>query len=130
MSVMQLKPESFKKNTYGIGTFSHKYNYGRTILSSDISPVFEILQSMNAKSYSERYEESLDYVPFKEVNIVKEHNNLSSLLKSLQCLYYNIELDKLTDEEKEALKFLKEHIEAIKNYLINQITEYKEAKWG
>lgn len=132
MSVMQLNPENFTKMVNAMSKFSHKFNYGSVIFTSDITPRFQLLQVLNAKSYSERYEmEEFAYTPFKKIS-KEEYKNIPALLKSLQCLKYNIEIEEkdMSYDEKNAYTMLNDYIEQIKNYIISQIPEYEESAWA
>jgi hypothetical protein len=130
MSVMQLGPESFLKNVAGITRFSPIFNYGRVIMSDEIRDTFLMLQCMNACSFAERYKEDMDLTLFVEVETTEKHHTLPALLKSLQCLYYNIEIDDMDQDEKDAYKVLHDYIEQITGHLISELDEYKIAQWG
>lgn len=58
------------------------------------------------------------------------------MLKALQCIHYNIELEELPkrlefrmDVYKDALKQLEDIIAEIMGHIIDSMPEYKEAKW-
>lgn len=131
MSVMLISPASFKRNVYSLSKFSPVFNYGQTAYLDTLEPIFETLQKLNARSFSERYAEPVEIMPYKEVSRPGNHPNLCALLKSLQCLEYNIELDEkgLSFDERRALKYLRGTIEAIKSHLISELPEMKEAAW-
>lgn len=132
MSVMLIDPKSFKKNVDALNRFSWLYLYGKTLYFDEIEPIMDTLQEMNVRSYNERYNENAEVIPYREVYTSERHNNLLELLKSLQCLRYNIELDekKFTFNKYRAWKFLNDQIEAIKSYIISELPEYKNAQWA
>lgn len=130
MSVMQLVPMAFIKNMNGITRFAPIFNYGTGIYGDRHRDTFLLLQCMNACSFSQRYNEDLDIKLFVEaVDTGERHANLTALLKSLQCLYYNIELDDMDQDEKDAYKLLDGYIKQITSHLISEMDEYKNAKW-
>lgn len=130
MSVMQLAPESIRKMSEGITRFAPTFNYGSGIYGDRHRDTFLMLQTMNACSYAGRYSQDLDFTLFVEVKTTEKLANLSALLKSLQCLYYNIELEDMDQDEKDAMNLLDGYIKQITSHLINEMDDYKEAQWG
>lgn len=91
---------------------------------------------LNIRSWNERYKE--DIITDEEI---KKHymvnlktndkfNNNCEILKVLQCLAYNIELDNMSSKEKKVLSDLEAVISHMKNYIISNLEDYKKASWN
>ena len=128
MSVMILTDKLYSVCLDNIGRF-HEYpcNLPRRM---DVEKTFETLRNMNHKSYAVRYDEDDDseelpyaYVP----NNVKI--NEFQLLKYLQCIEYQIELDTMNFNERRSLSLLKEWIKNLMSGIVYNIKEYKDAEW-
>ena len=94
---------------------------------------------LNNESYTVKYNQDKDEVPysfFLNLSFSGETINTYQMLKSLECIYYNIELctietvRELTEFEKRSVEILKNAIEEIKTMIVEEIPEYKEAKWS
>jgi hypothetical protein len=136
MSVIVLNQESFKRNMEGIENFSSKFNYGRIILISEQKKNFNELYHLNIRSWNEAYGEhkqEIENINYNNITITDEHKNIYSLLKSLQCLQYQIDYTPtcrhLSYNERNALQFLYDIIDRITSYIISESEEYKSSDW-
>ena len=93
---------------------------------------------LNAESYNIRYKEPKDEIPYSTFLNLRHSGktiNTYQMLKTLECICYNIEVDtietvrKLTVQESAAMVVLNRAIEEIKSAIINEIKEYKDAQW-
>lgn len=95
---------------------------------------------LNSLSYSARYKEEsfTDYCVFLDFY---KYSNIScyQLLKYLHCICYNIEIDtikeskfssNLTDKMLDSYKILHESIDNLTSSIINNLPEYKSAKYA
>lgn len=97
--------------------------YGAEKLKEEIHK----LHKANHLSYAIRYDEQLDYSPLViRDNDFSRFGNLYQLLKSLQCINYQIELDK----EKFDYDFINRVMEVVKDAIIESHSLYDEAVWG
>ena len=126
MSVIVLSDKLYSVCLDNIGRF-HGYPFNMP-LRMDAEDTFETLRNMNCKSYSQRYEEDDNYFPFAYVsNSIKIDE--FQLLKYLQCIEYQIELEKMGFKERLALKRLQEWIKSLMSGIVYNIQEYKAAEW-
>lgn len=135
MSVMLISQQSFKNNLLSLYMYYSKINYGKKIHYEQMKEHFENLYSLNVKSWNARYPGyTVEDISINlSNNNYKLHGNLYSLLKSLQCLNYQIEIDEIKDitpDEQRAYNFLQNTIERIKDYIITETEEYKNAEWA
>jgi len=88
---------------------------------------FKSLIVLNAKSWNARYNENepisnnLDFTRGKTLNPYQ-------LLKSLECIAYQIEGDELTDSN--TFGYLERMISELTGRILGNIPEYENAKWG
>lgn len=127
MSVMLLDDKVFATVLNNIGNF-REYPYHMP-MRMDAERTIKELREMNIKSYSIRYNEDVDAFDFQP-NVRTEKINVYQLLKYLQCIRYQIEIDKPNFDEKIALNYLDEWIEMLKSGIISNIPEYANAKWA
>lgn len=91
---------------------------------------------LNIKSWNLRYpsdiiddaDEIVFYTP--DFNNKEKFNNECEVLKAMQCLLYNIEIDKPNNQEQLTINLLTDIINKLKNYIINSLDDYKTAQWG
>jgi len=84
---------------------------------------------LNQKSYNERYpneKDNINLCGFYYQTTTHRPLTAIQLLKYLQCIEYNIEIE---DESKD-LQLLKDCINDLQNSIINNMEEYKNAKWS
>jgi hypothetical protein len=90
----------------------------------------------NIKSWNSRYNENvqpLEESSFKAIlyNSKESYKSIYHLLKALHCLNYNIELPKEKETEfKDDIEIIEAVIKAIESYIIHEIPEYKEVRYG
>lgn len=93
--------------------------------------------NLNIKSWNLRYpndiiteaNQAVFYEP--DFNKKEKFNNDCEVLKALQCLYYNIELETEKNfQEQLTLQLLDDIIDKLKNHIISNLEEYKVANWG
>ena len=93
---------------------------------------------LNAESYNIRYKQGEDKVPystFLNLRFSGKSINTYQMLKTLECICYNIEVDtirtvrELNFQEVSVLGVLSRAIDEIKSAIINEIKEYKDAQW-
>jgi hypothetical protein len=101
--------------------------------------------NLNERSYNVRYEKQ-DYANlwnFLQFNHSPEKIDAYQLLKYLQCIRYNIEVETIThkgnhkenpelvtDQQRKDLEVLEAFIADIKNSIINSLPQYKAAKYS
>lgn len=145
MSVMVLSLNHFKE----VYNKACKYQYSSVVdinycgvLSNDNQNSLKLwcksLLELNYKSYCKRYEEECD---LSQLDAYNENIDLwdwdkmgkacstYQMLKYLECIHYNIELDKTELDSSAAYKKLVKAINEIKYRIINNIPEYANAKW-
>lgn len=97
------------------------------------------LYLLNQRSYSARYrEEDKDHDLFNFVRRKVGLPNPFQLLKYVECLMYNIEIDTInekfdkwvTKQEQYDYKLLKKWRDELMSSIIDQMQEYKDAKWS
>lgn len=137
MSVMVLDVKTYEKITNS-GYLLNKVFYGKNFSFDYLYELSKILYNLNVVSYNETYldNENVDFVFDEKINknSKEKFNNMFELLKSLQCVRYNINFDenslKADSEEYNSLIFLEKVINRIKDYIIENMEEYKISKWG
>ncbi len=126
MSVMVLSDSLYSVVLENIGRFqNHPFILPkRTDAEQDIL----LLRKMNYKSYGARYDEVVETPEF----ILRDAPKVTShqLLKYLQCIRYQIELEKLNFDEKQALSRLDGWITLCKDGIIALLPEYINAEWS
>lgn len=136
MSVMLISKETFQK----IGNSCVMLNNCTcsNIYSDDLEEIVKSLYHLNVVSYNLRYKENLQEENLNLRTSKRRFDNHFELLKALQCIQYNIELNssssdepyKITYKEELYLEWLDEKIKDIIRYILNDIEEYKLAQWG
>ena len=137
MSVMVLDVKTYEKITNS-GYLLSKVFYGKSFSFDYLYELSKILYNLNVVSYNETYldNENVDFVFDEKINknSKEKFNNMFELLKSLQCVRYNINFDenslKADSEEYNSLIFLEKVINRIKDYIIENMEEYKNSTWG
>lgn len=101
-----------------------------------IADVIRTLCDLNCESYEKRYKEEPDKVKLSEFIVFKftgQTINTFQMLKYLECIYYNIELDTinrpLNELESDSMDCLRNAISEIKSVIIKELPEYQAAKW-
>lgn len=105
----------------------------------EIAELVKVWCRLNEESYCVRYEEKIENV-HESLNLDYNMNckviHACQMLKSLQCINYNIEevtikqVRELKQEEREAIENLNEIIHQIRSAIIEDMSEYQEALWG
>ena len=137
MSVMVLSKETFQK----IGNACTMLNACTcsNMYSDDLEEIVKSLYHLNIVSYNLRYDDNLQEENLNLRTSKKRFNNHFELLKALQCLKYNIELNPYSSNDKPYqtsykedlyLEWLDEKIKDITCYILNNIEEYKLSQWG
>ena len=137
MSIMVVSKETFQK----IGNSRVMLNNctGGNIYSDELEEIVKSLYHLNIISYNLRYDDNLQEENLNLRTSKKKFNNHFELLKALQCLKYNIELNSYSSSDKQYntsykeelyLEWLDEKIKCIMSYILNDIEEYKLAQWG
>ena len=88
---------------------------------------FKSLIVLNAKSWNTRYNEDEPITENLNFNKGKMLNPYQ-LLKSLECISYQIEGDTLTDSN--TFRYLERMIRELTARILSHIPEYENAKWG
>ena len=137
MSVMVLDVKTYEKISNS-GSLLNKVFYGKNFSFDYLYELSKILYNFNVASYNETYldKENVDFVFAEKINknSKEKFNNVFELLKSLQCVRYNIIYSKY-DFKKDiegykSIEFLESAIKRIKDYIIENMEEYKISKWG
>lgn len=147
MSVLVVSKETFEK----VFVKAVKYTFGKTLdidwcvsfhdmNEHEIAEVVKIWCRLNEESYCIKYEEKVENKQEKlNLNFNRNHSesiNTYQMLKSLQCINYNIEEDtinqvrELCPKEKAAMKILYAVICQILHAIVNDMIEYQQADWG
>lgn len=86
---------------------------------------FGFLKVLNHRAYTTRYSHHSDlpkYIPFRNERVLtSEKYTIYQVLKSLECIRYNIDTK---------CKILDQIIDLVKDALIGESFEYKKAIWG
>ena len=134
MSVMVLNLKTIEKLGNNISIIK-KVTYD----SVDLNRWENLLQDayhLNIKSWNLRYpsdiiddaDEIVFYAP--DFSNKEKFNNECEVLKAMQCLLYNIEIDKPNHQEQLTINLLTDIINKLKDYIINSLDDYKTAQWG
>lgn len=136
MSVMVL-------NTKTIEKLGNSYNYlsnafSRTIYADDLEKTLKGLYDLNIRSWDERYPSDLIAEEEKETfykpnfRSKEKFNNECEVLKALQCLKYNIDIDNknLSYQENIHMEYLDNMINRLTSYIISNLEDYKKASWS
>jgi len=159
MSVLVLEPKKYTQIKNRMISFTFRnicdINYCGTVRDMTEKQIYETVKTwsiLNELSYCDKYEGE----KFTSLHLFIEESrekscNIYQLLKWLQCIKYNIELDTIKDkkllktlESKEIASYNNEQMIMIKNPLhtldkmideismniIKEIEEYKNADWG
>ena len=94
-------------------------------LNEELRKFGQLLADLNQNSVNQRYNTTDEAFKFKFSDV--ESLSIFQYLKSLECFLYqscegNCEEDKL-------YKFLRKLVNTLKDEIINEIDEYKKAKW-
>jgi hypothetical protein len=130
MSIMVLQKETIEKLGNSFLTVK-RATYERI----DLGQWYKLLKdaySLNIKSWNERYTD--DIITDEEQETIYKINSRSKekfknpceILKALQCLEYNIELDNMNSKEKKIESDLKAVIVSLKDYIIFNLEDYKK----
>lgn len=121
---------------------SHCYALREYHTASMITDLVKEWHKLNQVTVSIQYKEPIDNYALT----AKKGDSLTDvqLLKALQCLYYQIEMEQFdqtykepknfvreaTDFEKEIYKVLEEVIQYLSSKVISALPEYNDAKWS
>jgi hypothetical protein len=97
----------------------------------ELQKIFQTLYEMNIKIWNIKYNESytfdkINFYDFDKIDIYQ-------CLKYLQCLKYQLEYEYIKEfslDMEISRDYLKDIIERIKIYIIDNITAYKNANWS
>lgn len=94
---------------------------------------------MNILSYNYRYNTNVSDSVINSIdnweyeNVKDKPCSAYQMLKLLECIRYQIEQDSFSDKEREqyetSLQLLNRAINSIRDSIISQMNEYKEARW-
>lgn len=115
-----------KANQFGFAWMQDYVNPNKNNREYDgLNRFFGYLKVLNHRAYTSRYSHHTDlpkYIPYrKEKTLTTERYTVFQVIKSLECIRYNI------DAENKALNQI---IDLVKNALIEELAEYKKATWG
>lgn len=144
MSVLVLDPQVYKLVFDKAMNYQYKREVTqeyceifRSMSEEDIKQVIITLCNLNEESFDKRYKQEPDKVKqskFINLRFDLPKINCFQMLKYLQCINYNIEIEtierELTSIEKDSMKILNIAIEEIKQHIISEIPEYKQAQWS
>ena len=94
-------------------------------LNKELSNFGQLLANLNNNSVNSRYSELNEPIEFKLLE--KEKVSIYQFLKSVEC--YTYQSCKGDCMEKPLYKFMIELEESLRHEIINEIEEYKNAKW-
>lgn len=143
MSVIVHSPEVFSQIYVKAIDYTFKkqcdMNYCSTfgrMTEKQIENTIRILCDLNCESYEKRYKEEPQSPKLSEFIVFRFSGktiNTFQMLKYLECIHYNIEINtiarQLTPEEKDAMNVLHKAIEEIKSRIISEMEEYRDAAW-
>jgi len=99
-------------------------------LNEELRKFGQLLVDLNNNSVNQRYGEQSEPIKFEYSDCATEqtqHKNIYQFLKSVECLtYQSCEGD---CDETEIYKFLQELENSLRYEIINEIEEYKNARW-
>lgn len=135
MSVMLLDIKKSGNLIEGICQFSQMWNSGNfldhtdtgKLYHNDVSKFVRKLYHANISTYNNRYEE--DAQTFDIITVTGKPMGKYQVLKTLQCLHYNIE-EEYFPLGKKLLEQLQIMINEIIYNLVTEQEEYKNAVWG
>lgn len=109
--------------------------YGYSWESEDLTNKhYSVWLQLNYRSFNNKYEEDVLLPEKVKVNQVgnSHYDNYCQLLKRLECIRYNIEVEhcKPDYKEMESIEVLNETIDALKSWIINSLDDYKAASWS
>lgn len=135
MSIMVISKnkEIIEKDVNTLIQFCNRYGHSSFTVEIVENNYNEWLR-LNELSYCMRYKEEITEIPYiKWAALGKQkYSNYCQLLKRLQCIRYNIEFDdyKPTYQEQECINSLTAIIGELKDWIINQLEDYKEAAYN
>ena len=135
MSIMAASTdkEVVEKDLNTLVKFCNRYGYS-SFTDNLVNLNYNKWLELNYRSYNTRYNQNLSMPTIvKVVNVGnKEYDNYCQLLKRLQCIRYNIETEfcKPNYKEIEAINSLNDVIEGLKDWIIGELTDYKEAAYN
>lgn len=94
--------------------------YWRTAIEDEI----EKLRKANYLSYEQRYKTPVTYIPLSYSASRERFQNLPELLKALECIDYQIDLNDFD------FTFVRGLVRVIKDTIIENLPEYQNAQWG
>lgn len=135
MSVMLVDIKKSGNLIEGICQFSQMWNSGNFLDHTDtgklyhdaVSKFIRKVYHANIATYNSRYNE--DEAILDIINVTGEPMGKYQVLKTLQCLHYNIE-EEYFPLGKKLLENLKIMIDEIMHNLVAEQEDYKNAVWG
>lgn len=135
MSVMLVDIEKSGSLIEGICQFAQMWNSGRfldhtntgKLYHDSVSKFIRKVYHANISTYNSKYEE--DAQIFDIIKVTGEPMGKYQVLKTLQCLHYNIE-EEYFPSGKKLLEQLQIMINEIIYNLVTEQEEYKNAVWG
>ncbi|MBW5471590.1 hypothetical protein GPJ61_27775 [Brevibacillus formosus] len=134
MSVMIVKDTTYRKIAVTLCTtrdvsierflisqaYQNKIEYRWQFVEQEV----ERLREANYLSFNQLYKENCVVNPLPSFTGIGSYESLIDLLKALECIHYQIELKDFDDS------FLTGLIQRLKDSIIADLPEYKEAQWG
>lgn len=126
------------RTTCDINHFSSCFSFTNPLTEDRIWKLVKTWLTLNENSCDARYREESNQKPltfFLKERFVSAPDTYQ-FLKWLQCIKYNIELStietvrEITEDEREAYKFLSRLIDEAKMAIIDSLPEYKAATWS
>lgn len=103
------------KDWYKMNVLSYNYRYNRNVTDIEVDSALSAIDSWDYETIKDK-----PCSPYQ-------------MLKTLQCIRYQIEYDSFNEKEKDmyrvSLEILNRAINDIMDAIVSQIPEYKEAKW-
>jgi len=133
MSILIVDDKIFDIVLYNLGRYQDCPYF--MPMGADCETTFKRLHAAMHKSYAERYKNASSvpkYKPYAAYSAIKEIPPLISvcqLLKYMQCINYQIETNKPTFYEKDAIKRLNDLITQLKNGILRSMPNYENALW-
>lgn len=131
MSIMILQPSTIEKlsnnNLESIKIASGNANFQY----EDYKKLLQRLYDLNIRSWNERYPNE-DKEKFYGLNFDNDRKfkNDCSIVETLQCLNYNIDIEEKSCQDNKAIEILRNYIEIMRNNIINNLDDYKNSGWG
>lgn len=132
-SLKQIAPKFYAKQHYSFETV-------RDEIKGIIDTLKELQVVCVTLQYKHHYEGVLDKEIETQMNLVKIKSNIEGLslcgiVKALNCIDYQIEVEhlkelrELTNEEQNALTFVREMVNALNMHIVSDLPEYESAKY-